>query len=332
MNGKSNIVIAGGAGYIGSQVNRELCRRGIGTIVIDNLSTGHAEFARWGRFLRCDLNDRDELKTIFSSRPVAAVMHFSAFTYVGESVTDPQKYYRNNLANTLNLLQVMLEHDVKRFIFSSSCAVYGDPETVPINETHPCRPLSPYGQSKLMVERILADYSTAYDLEYVSLRYFNAAGADPDCETGEWHEPETHLIPLVLDAAMGRRRDVEIYGTDYETADGTCVRDYIHIADLADAHIRALEYLEGGGMSQAFNLGNGGGFSVREVIETTRKVTGAAIPVRETARRPGDPAALISDSSKARSVLGWEPRYTRLEEIIGTAWTWHQKLYREYKK
>ena len=332
MNRDSYIAIAGGAGYIGSQANRELCRRGFRTVIIDNLSAGHAEFARWGQFHRCDLNDRDGLESVFSAYPIAAVMHFSAFTYVGESVADPQKYYRNNVANTLNLLQVMMEHDVKRFIFSSSCAVYGDPVAVPMNETHPYNPLSPYGRSKLMVERILADYSAAYDLNYVSLRYFNAAGADPDCETGEWHEPETHLIPLVLDAALGKRRDVEIYGTDYETDDGTCVRDYIHIADLADAHIRALEYLDGGGRSQAFNLGNGSGFSVRDVIDTSRKVTGSPIAVRETARRPGDPAALVSDSARARAVLGWEPGYTRLEEIIETAWKWHRKLYRDYKK
>lgn len=332
MERESCIAIAGGAGYIGSQVNRELCRRGIKTVVIDNLSTGHEEFTRWGNFHRCDLNDPEGLKSIFREYPVSAVMHFSAFTYVGESVTDPQKYYRNNVANTLNLLEVMLGEGVKRFIFSSSCAVYGDPESVPMNETHSFRPLSPYGQTKLMVERVLADYSAAYDLKYVSLRYFNAAGADPDCETGEWHEPETHLIPLVLDAAMGKRRDVEIYGTDYDTPDGTCVRDYIHIADLADAHIRALEYLADGGGSLAFNLGNGSGFSVRQVIETSRKVTGAAIAARETARRPGDPAALISDSAKARSLLGWEPRYARLEDIIETAWEWHRKLYRDYKK
>jgi UDP-glucose 4-epimerase len=253
-------------------------------------------------------------------------MHFSAYAYVGESFSDPAGYYVNNVVNTLNLLNAMRENGVEKFIFSSSAAVYGDPVQIPITEGHQLMPINPYGRTKKMVEDMLADYSAAYGLRYAALRYFNAAGADSECEIGEWHEPETHLIPLVLDAALGVRKNIQIYGSDYDTQDGTCVRDYIHVTDLADAHIRALERLLGGGESAVFNLGNGKGFSVREVIDAAGKATGRKIPVADAPRRAGDPAVLIADAKKAEAVLGWRPQYPGLDAIIGTAWRWHCKL------
>jgi len=321
------ILIVGGAGYIGSHINKKLSQQGYETVVFDNLSFGHTDFVKWGIFHRGDLSDIDNIREVFKKYPIDAVMHFAAFTYVGESVKDPQKYYLNNLRNTLNLLQVMLEEEVKYFVFSSTCATYGNPEEIPITESHPQNPINPYGKAKLMVEQVLADYSQAYDLNYVSLRYFNAAGADPDVEIGELHEPETHLIPLILDAATDRRGNIQIFGTDYPTPDGTCIRDYIHVMDLADAHIKALEYLQSGGESEVFNLGNGQGFSVREVIETARKVTGRKIEVEEVDRRPGDPPVLVGSSDKAREILDWNPQYHDLSLIIETAWKWHQKRF-----
>lgn len=319
-------MVAGGAGYIGSHVNKQLNESGYRTVVVDNLSTGHEEFARWGAFYRCDVGDADRLRTVFREHDIAAVMHFCAYACSGESVGDPQKYYVNNVSNALALLGVMREHGVRHFIFSSSAAIFGDPADVPIREDHPMRPINPYGRSKLMVEQIMEDYSRAYDFRSVALRYFNAAGADPGGGLGEWHEPETHLIPLVLDAALGIREEVRVYGDDYDTADGTCVRDYIHVSDLASAHIAALEYLERSGGSDAFNLGNGNGYSVREVIEASRAVTGSAIPAVVAPRRPGDPATLIADTARARSALGWRPRRASIEGIIETAWRWHRKL------
>jgi UDP-glucose 4-epimerase len=319
------ILIVGGAGYIGAHVNKELSRQGYETIVFDNLSFGHADFVKWGVFEEGDLNNIDDILGVFKKYPIDAVMHFAAFTYVGESVDDPQKYYLNNLGNTLNLLRVMLEEGVKYFVFSSTCATYGTPEEIPITENHPQKPISPYGKGKFMVEQILEDYSRAYNLEYVSLRYFNAAGADPEAEIGELHVPETHLIPLTLDAAADKRKNIKIFGTDYPTADGTCIRDYIHVQDLADAHIKALHYLQKGGSSDVFNLGNGQGFSVREVIESARKVTGKDIMVEEVDRRPGDPPVLVGSSDKAREILNWQPKYHELSTIIETAWKWHQK-------
>jgi len=259
------------------------------------------------------------------------LMHFSAFTYVNESVTDPARYYENNVVNTLKLLKAMNEHDVPNFIFSSTCATYGDPVKIPIPEEHPLNPINPYGRSKLMVEQMLADFSSAYGLRYVSLRYFNAAGADPDGEIGEWHEPETHLVPLVLDTALGVRDRVDIYGTDYDTADGTCIRDYIHVSDLATVHIAALDYLRGGGKPGVFNLGNGEGFSVRAIIDAAARVTGRKIPVREAARRAGDPPVLIGDASRAAQVLGWRPVHADIDVILETAWRLHTKLYDTYK-
>ena len=320
------ILIVGGAGYIGSHINKELNHQGYETIIFDNLSFGHPEFVKWGNFQEGDLGNIEEIRKLFKEYTIDAVMHFAAFTYVGESVENPQKYYLNNLRNTLNLLQVMLEEDVKYFVFSSTCATYGTPEEIPITENHPQNPINPYGKGKLMVEQILTDYSRAYGLKYASLRYFNAAGADPEAEIGESHQPETHLIPLILDVAMDKKEEIQVYGTDYPTPDGTCIRDYIHVMDLADAHIKALKYLKEGGKSDVFNLGNGQGFSVREVIETSQKVTGKTIKVEEVERREGDPPVLVGSSSKAQEILNWHPRYDDLAVIIETAWKWHQKV------
>jgi UDP-glucose 4-epimerase len=320
------ILIVGGAGYIGAHINKLLSIMGYETLVFDNLSHGHEDFIKWGTFENGDLKNIEEIRGIFKKYPITAVMHFAAFTYVGESIEDPQKFYRNNVCNTLNLLQVMLEFDVNKLVFSSTCATYGDPVEIPITEQHPQNPISPYGRGKLMVENILSDYSIAYNLNYVSLRYFNAAGADPESEIGELHEPETHLIPLILDAASGKQDNIKIFGTDYNTNDGTCIRDYIHVTDLADAHVKALQYLENGGKSDYFNLGNGTGFSVKEVIETAEKITGQKIIAVENKRRPGDPPVLVGSSDKIRQKLKWKPKYDDLSMIINTAWKWHKKV------
>lgn len=331
MTDKPYILITGGAGYIGSHVNKELSRRGYKTVVFDNLIYGHREHAKWGDFVFGCLSNLDMVRSLFKEYPIKAVMHFAAFAYVEESVEDPQKYYINNVQNAINLLRAMLENDVGYFVFSSSCATYGNPVKIPITEDHQQNPINPYGESKLMVERILRDYSNAYGINYVSLRYFNAAGADPDCEIGEWHEPETHLIPLVLAAASGNRDDVKIFGTDYDTADGTCIRDYIHVTDLSDAHVLAIEYLLNGGRSEVFNLGNGNGFSVRRVIETAEEVTKKKITALKWDRRPGDSPILVGSSKKIREILGWKPKYHDLTTVIETAWEWHKRLYRIYK-
>ncbi|BAW31133.1 MAG TPA: UDP-glucose 4-epimerase GalE [Methanothermobacter sp.] len=319
------IFIVGGAGYIGSHVNKFLSRKGHETLILDNLNKGHEELVKWGEFIKGDLKDKKLLHRIFREYDINAVMHFAALTDVRESVKDPGAYYKNNVKNTLNLLDAMIKNNVKNFIFSSTCAVYGNPIKIPIPEDHPCNPISPYGRSKLMVEKILEDYNKAYDFNYISLRYFNAAGADPEAKIGEWHEPETHLIPIVLDVAIGKRETVQIFGTDYPTPDGTCIRDYIHVMDLADAHYRALKLLEEN-KSEIFNLGNGDGFSVKEIIETCKKVTGKKIPTIESQRRPGDPPRLIGSSKKAREILGWKPKFTNIKSIIETAWKWHKKL------
>ena len=320
------ILIVGGAGYIGSHLNKEINKKGIETVIFDNLSYGHRDFVKWGTFEKGDLGNIDDIRAVFKKYPIEAVMHFAAFTYVGESVEDPQKYYQNNVKNTLNLLQVMLEENVKYFVFSSTCATYGNPVEIPITENHPQDPINPYGKGKLMVETVLKDYSDAYGLKYASLRYFNAAGADPEGEVGELHDPETHLIPLILDVAAGRREDIKIFGTDYDTPDGTCIRDYIHVTDLAEAHILALEYLQNGGESDFFNLGNGNGFSVKEVIETAEEITGKNIKAVEAERRAGDPPTLVGSSTKAKETLNWNPKYDELSKIIETAWNWHQKI------
>ena len=320
------ILIVGGAGYIGSHINKELNKQGYKTVVFDSLVKGHKEAVKWGDFFEGDLGNVDDIREVFKKYQIEAVLHFAAFIEVGESVKDPQKYYQNNVKNTLNLFQVMLENNVKKIIFSSTAATFGNPQYTPIDEKHPQIPINPYGQAKLMVEKILADYDLAYGLKYVALRYFNACGADLDGEIGENHNPESHLIPLILDAALGKREDIKIFGTDYPTVDGTCIRDYIHVTDLAQAHILALKKLMDGGESDCFNLGNGSGFSVRQVIEVAKKITGVDFKVTETERRAGDPPELIADSKKAKEILKWEPKYFDLETIISSAWNWHKQL------
>lgn len=322
------ILVCGGAGYIGSHCNKMLSEAGYETVVFDNLVYGHREAVKWGELVIGDLADSQSLEELFSHYQFDAVLHFAAYAYVGESVTDPEKYYYNNVVNTLNLLHVMREHGCKRLVFSSTCATYGEPERVPITEDMPQNPINPYGATKLMVERIFKDYSKAYGLQFVVLRYFNAAGADPDGEIGESHDPETHIIPLVLDAASGLRPDVKVFGTDYDTPDGSCVRDYIHVTDLASAHLQALKYLESNQPSDFFNLGNEKGTSVLEVIESARRVTRKEFQVELADRRPGDPAKLVGASSKTKRILGWKPEYEDIDTIVSHAWQWHEnKVY-----
>ncbi|MBW4498526.1 MAG: UDP-glucose 4-epimerase GalE [Scytonema hyalinum WJT4-NPBG1] len=329
--GKPTILVTGGAGYIGSHTVLALKQAGFDVIILDNLVYGHRDLVE--KVLQVELvvgdtGDRPLLDDLFKTHDIAAVIHFSAYAYVGESVTDPAKYYRNNVLGTLTLLEAMLAASVKNFVFSSTCATYGVPEVVPIPEDHPQNPINPYGATKLMVERILSDFDVAYGFKSVRFRYFNAAGADPNGRLGEDHNPETHLIPLVLQTALGKRESISVFGTDYPTADGTCIRDYIHVSDLADAHVLGLEYLLKGGDSEVFNLGNGNGFSVKEVIETAKQVTGKDIKVVECDRRPGDPPALIGSGDKAKKILGWHPQYSSLKEIITHAWQWHQSRHK----
>ena len=325
---KPTILVTGGAGYIGSHAVLALQRAGYPVVILDNLVYGHRDIVEkvlQVELIEGDTNDRALLDRLLATHPIAAVMHFAAYAYVGESVTVPDKYYRNNFIGTLTLLEAMLAASVKTFVFSSTCATYGVPQVIPIPEDHPQNPINPYGASKLMVERVLGDFDVAYDLKSVCFRYFNAAGADPNGLLGEDHEPETHLLPLALQAALGKRESISIFGTDYPTEDGTCIRDYIHVNDLASAHVLGLEYLLKGGNSEAFNLGNGSGFSVREVIETARSVTGREIKTVECDRRAGDPPVLVGSSDKVRNILGWRPQYPNLSEIVAHAWQWHQK-------
>ncbi|MEB3883002.1 UDP-glucose 4-epimerase GalE [Lyngbya sp. CCY1209] len=322
------VLVTGGAGYIGSHAVLALQQAGYTPIVLDNLVYGHRELVDEVlkvELIEGDTNDRALLDRLFAGRPIDAVMHFAAYAYVGESVTTPDKYYRNNVVGTLTLLEAMKDAGIDKFVFSSTCATYGIPETIPIPEDHPQNPINPYGMTKLMVEHILSDFDRAYHLRSVRFRYFNAAGAHPDGLLGEDHDPETHLIPLTLFAALGKRHSISIFGTDYPTPDGTCVRDYIHVLDLADAHVLGLKYLWQGGKTEVFNLGNGSGFSVREVIDTAREVTGREIKAVECDRRPGDPPSLVGTAEKARQILGWTPQHSELREIIAHAWRWHQK-------
>jgi UDP-arabinose 4-epimerase len=321
-----SVLVTGGAGYIGSHACKVLARAGHLPVVFDNLSRGHREAVRWGPLVEGDLADRTRLAAALEEHRVSAVMHFAAFAYVGESVTDPALYYRNNLGGTLSLLEAMREAAVDKIVFSSTCATYGSPDKVPISENAPQRPVNPYGETKLAIERALHWYGQAYGLRSVSLRYFNAAGADRDGEIGELHEPETHLVPLVLQAALGRRPQIDIYGADYPTPDGTAIRDYIHVQDLAEAHLRALEHLSAGRESAALNLGTGRGHSVREVIRVAEAVSGRRIAWRDTARRPGDPPVLVADPSLAAKLLGWRARVSDLETIMRTALAWHTRL------
>lgn len=318
------ILIVGGAGYIGSHMVKHLGSAGAQLVVLDDLSNGHADAVTAGEFIKGDLGDSALLRRIFQSGDFDAVMHFGAFIEVGESVKDPLRYYQNNVAATLILLREMQAAGIRRFVFSSTAAIFGEPVTDFISEDHPRNPINPYGRSKLMVESLLEDCDAAFGLKSVCLRYFNAAGADRDGQLGERHEPETHLIPLVLQAASGRRRSISIYGTDFPTPDGTAVRDFIHVDDLCQAHRLALDYLLEGGDSARFNLGNGKGYSVRQVIDTAARVTGCQFPVEETERRSGDPARLVADSERIRSTLGWSPQYD-LETIIRDAWAWETR-------
>lgn len=325
MGSDRHVLVTGGAGYIGSHACKALAAAGYLPVSYDSLVHGHEWAVRWGPLERGDILNRARLDAVISSYRPIAIMHFAAFAYVGESVTDPGKYYRNNVAGSLSLIEAARDHGIEQMVFSSTCATYGIPERLPIRETTPQSPVNPYGTSKLMIERMLADFAVAHGLRSIALRYFNAAGADPEGEIGEDHDPETHLVPLVLDAAAGRRTSITVFGTDYDTPDGTCVRDYVHVSDLADAHVKAVQALEGGAASRSYNLGNGKGFSVRQVIDAAERVTGRTVPVELGARRAGDPAALVADASAAREGLGWRPRYGDLAEILRTAWSWHQR-------
>jgi len=318
------ILITGGAGYIGSHCALDLIRSGYDCVILDNLSEGHKEAVLTPNFCPADLSNIEQIRQVFNKYPVKAVIHFAAYAYVGESVTNPQKYYYNNVTNTLNLLQVMLEKNVKNFVFSSTCATYGNPEYTPIDEKHPQNPINPYGNTKLMIEKILKDYSRAYDLKYIALRYFNAAGADNEANIGESHNIETHLIPLVLQAAKKEKDSIKIFGDDYDTPDGTCIRDYIHVNDLAKAHRLALEKLFSGDESNIYNLGIGKGYSVKEIIEISEEVTGLPIKTEIAPRREGDPPVLVAANQKAIQELGWQPEYTDIKNIIETAWFWEK--------
>lgn len=319
------ILVTGGAGFIGSHTAKALARVGFEPIVLDDLREGHRRAVRWGPFVHGDVGDRELVRRAIQQYRIEGVIHFAASAYVGESVREPRTYFHNNVINTLALLDAMLEVGPERVVFSSTCATYGIPRILPIDEEHPQQPVNPYGESKLFVERVLQAYANAYGLRWVALRYFNAAGADPEGELGEDHAPETHLIPLVIDAALGRYPSIDVFGTDYPTPDGTAIRDYIHVTDLADAHVRALRYLLSGGESVALNLGTGAGHSVREVIAAVERVGGRPVPVREAPRRAGDPPALVADARRARQVLGWQPRFTDLELIVRNAWDWRTK-------
>lgn len=320
-----SILICGGAGYIGSHVNKILFEKGYQTVVFDNLINGHKEAIKWGTFVRGDLSSISDIEYVFEKYQIEVVVHLAAYAYVAESVLDPEKYYFNNVVNTLNLLKTMRKYDCKKIIFSSTCATYGIPKCIPISEEAEQTPINPYGATKLMIERVLSDYQKSYGLRFVVLRYFNAAGADPEGEIGESHTPETHLIPLILDAASGKRKDIKVYGTDYDTLDGSCIRDYIHVSDLANAHLLALKYLEKDGESDFFNLGNEKGTSVLEVINAAKRITGSDFSVIETSRREGDPAKLVGSSAKARRVLKWTPVYENIDDIVRHAWNWYLK-------
>lgn len=326
-----NVFVTGGAGYIGSHMVKTLLRHGAQVVVFDNLSSGCREAAHGARLIEGDINDRRAIRAALATDRFDAVMHFASLIQVGESVQQPAKYYETNLGGTLNVLDGMRQHGIRRFIFSSSAAIFGEPSYTPIDEAHPKAPINPYGFSKWAVERVLADYEQAYGLRSVSLRYFNAAGADPGSDIGERHEPETHLIPLVLQAASGRRATVTIFGTDYPTPDGTCIRDYIHVSDLCDAHWLALQRLLGDHAGTAYNLGNNQGFSVRQIVDAAERVTGKRIAVEIGPRRAGDPAVLVADAKKAVAELGWRPKYQDLESIVRHAWGWEQKMARGSK-
>jgi len=325
MNNKT-ILVTGGAGYIGSHVCKKLYKNGYNPVTFDNLVYGHKEAVRWGDLFTGDLINESSISDAFNKYKPAAVIHFAAYAYVGESVKNPAKYYKNNFIGTFNLLEAMRSAEVKNIVFSSTCATYGIPEKTPIEENFTQNPINPYGKTKLFIEQMLKDYDNSYGIHNIALRYFNAAGADPDCETGEIHDPETHLIPLALDAASGKNNNFTIYGNDYDTQDGTCIRDYIHVDDLADAHILALEHLLNGFSSDYFNLGTGKGYSVKEIIDSIKRITGNDLPVTMGLRRDGDPPILISNYEKAQKILKWNPKYNNIDSIIQTAWNWHKSI------
>ena len=317
-----NVLVTGGAGYIGSHMIKALQCEKHNVVCLDNLSTGHRDLVLCDEFIEGDLEDRALLKEVFNKNDFDAVVHFAAFSQVAESVRDPSKYYTNNISNTQNLLDEMVSSNVKNIVFSSTAAIFGEPKYIPIDEKHSKAPLSPYGRTKLAIEHMLGDYEAAYGIRSIVLRYFNAAGCDPDAKIGERHMPETHLIPIVLQVASGRRKDVSIYGTDYHTPDGTCIRDYIHVLDLCEAHILSLNWLLSGGISKCYNLGNGSGFSVKEVIDAVVKVTGKSVQTIDAEKRSGDPEVLVSDSLLIQQELGWLPKYSSLETLVDHAWRW----------
>ena len=319
------VLVTGGAGYIGSQTCKLLAQSGFLPVTYDNLIYGHRHAVKWGPFVEGDLADKELILKTIDEFDIQAVIHFAAYAYVGESMEEPDKYFRNNVINALNLLEALHLKKIKNIVFSSTCATYGVPDTVPIDEDHVQNPVNPYGETKLFFEKALHWHDVAYGLKFVALRYFNAAGADPETEIGEDHTPETHLIPLVIESALGQRPHVEIYGTDYATEDGTAVRDYIHVLDLADAHVRALRYLQDDGESVALNLGTGCGSSVREVIAAVEKNSGLQVPYTESPRRAGDPPVLVAKADKAKQVLGWQAQHSDLDNIVKTAWAWSKK-------
>lgn len=319
-----SILVTGGAGYVGSHACKALAKAGYTPVVFDNLSRGHREAVRWGPLVTGELSDRPALVAAMREHSVAAVMHFAAFAYVGESVAEPELYYRNNVIGTLNLLGAMREAGIGSIVFSSTCAVYGEPDEIPMRENVPLAPVNPYGETKLAIERALKWYGPAYGIRYAALRYFNAAGADPEGEIGEGHEPETHVIPLAIRAALGQAGPISVFGDDYPTADGSAVRDYIHVADLADAHVRALDYLGRGGESAAINLGTGTGTSVLELIASIERIGGQRVPHNLGPRRAGDPPALVADPSLAARLLGWRARHSDIDTIVRTALAWHK--------
>jgi UDP-glucose 4-epimerase len=325
LRSRYKILVIGGCGYIGSHMVKCLVEAGHEVVVLDDLSTGYRDSLLGGNLVVGNCGDRVLLEQLFTAHRFDGVLHFASFIEVGESVLEPAKYYRNNVANALTLLEAMKEHGLKTLVFSSSAAVFGEPAYIPIDEAHSCNPINPYGMTKYMVEAMLQDFDRAYGLRSVALRYFNAAGADPTGRIGERHNPETHLIPLALQAVLSKREALRVFGRDYATPDGTCIRDYIHVDDLSNAHLLALKYLWDGGHSTAFNLGNGTGFSVQEVLNTVERVTGRPVPYVDASRRAGDPACLVADASLAQKILGWQPRFAELEVIVRHAWQWEQK-------
>ena len=321
----ANVLVTGGAGYIGSHACKALAAAGYTPVTLDNLVYGHEAAVRWGPFVHGDTGDEHLVRRVLRDHAIQAVMHFAGYAYVGESMHEPGKYFRNNFGSTVALLDAMRAEKVQSIVFSSTCATYGIPTALPIGEDHPQQPVNPYGESKLFVERLLGWFSTAHGTRYAALRYFNAAGADADGETGEDHDPETHLIPLAIDAALGRRPYVSVFGTNYDTPDGTAIRDYVHVTDLALAHVEALRRLQAGHDNMRLNLGTGNGHSVREVIRMIEQVGGRPVPTREAPRRPGDPPELVAAGASARTLLDWEPRHSDLCNIIATAWSWHSR-------